>query len=388
MRHRLLALLLALACLDVAAAERPTDLVERADALEAEPVKVIALLAAYADSGDVEIESRLASAYLFRAINETGHQSLEPESDIQRAIVFANRAYAHGSGLSANLLYIIHSRGFGGTEDDAKALEFLRAGDSLGDPSSRLNYGIALYTGDMPGVARDLAGACERLPPLAFADKPNPVATYWVGLMFFHGECGQKQNPVAAVEAFRVAAENGVTDGMRDYAKAMEFGWAGETDLAKALAWYARGAEQGDSYSLWRIGMAYVDGEGHRADPVEAVRFFQRAVDAGGKKGLVSLAVMYASGSGVEPDLAKARGLYARAAEAGDAHAYRGLAVMALRGEGGPVDPVAASVAYRQALALGEPEDAGLGAAIDGELDEAGRAEAARRYAAWAAGQH
>jgi len=157
MRRLMMLLVLAVAPLSASAGGPPADLLDQADALEGEPSKVIELLAPHLDSGGVEVEARLANAYLLRAINETGHDSKEPGSDIQRAIELAKDAYARGDGFAANLLFIIYSHGFGGQEDLARAVEYLRRGDALGDEGARLNYGIALYNGDMPGVARDVA---------------------------------------------------------------------------------------------------------------------------------------------------------------------------------------------------------------------------------------
>jgi hypothetical protein len=387
LRPAVLALLLA--TLPAFAADAPLtrdQALERAGAAEMDPDAVIAVLAPFADTDDRRVEESLAFAHFLKAVNGAQPGRVDPAA-MAPAIAYAERALAHGSGLGANLLYQIHGDGLGVPGDAARAVAYLRKAAELGDTAGKLNYAMGLYDGSIPTLARDVATACPLLLELAASDEPPPPAIYYLGLVTYRGDCGRPADPEGASELIAIAAKQGVRDAMRDQAKALEFGWAGEKDPAEALRWYAQAAERGDGYSAWRTGMTYVNGEGHPPDAKEAVRWFERAVQAGSLHGHTSLAVMYATGAGVPQDFAKARELYTLAAEAGEAHAYRELAIMQIRGEGQVVDPVAASVSYRQSIALGNDAAPQLAREIDAALDAKQRAEADARFARWQATQ-
>jgi TPR repeat protein len=386
-RTALLAFLLGVALAPCAAAD---DAVEAALALakaaDDNPDLVVQALTPVVASGDRRVEEQLASAYFLRAVNGIAVGGVTAEA-IAPALDFARRALGHGSGEAANLLYTIYSQGQGVPVDDVRAAEYLRQADALGNEGGKLNYAIALYDGSLSTVPRDLDDACPRLLALFDHSSVEAIAAYYVGLMLFKGECGKRVDKAMAVEGFRIAAESGWRDAERDYAKALEFGWAGERDLEKALHWYGIAARHGDPHALWRVGMTYVEGEGHAPDPAEAVRWFQRAADAGGINGHASLATMYATGEGVAQDFAKARALYGIAAEAGDAHSFHELAIMQIHGEGQVVDAVAARVSYLQSLELGGREDPGLQTKIDAALDDTKRGEADARFETWKRGR-
>jgi hypothetical protein len=182
------------------------------------------------------------------------------------------------------------------------------------------------------------------------------MAAYYAGLITFRGECGSEADESQAVELIRIAAEAGYAAAQRDMGKAHEYGWSTDIDLDIALDWYEQGASNGDPPSLWRVGIAYVDGKVRQPDSTRAVEYFRAAADAGFLDGMVSLGVMYATGDGVEQDFSAARQLYEQAAESGSAAALKNLGVMYMNGEGVGTDPVKAMLHFEQAVALGSAE--------------------------------
>jgi TPR repeat protein len=52
-------------------------------------------------------------------------------------------------------------------------------------------------------------------------------------------------------------------------------------EYAQALAWYQKAAEAGNAEAMYRLVVAYRDGEGVAKDPAQARRWFQKAAEAG-----------------------------------------------------------------------------------------------------------
>lgn len=357
--------------------------IEHADALAREDryAEVISSLHPWAAHGVPTVDFRLAYAHFRRAID--GHPPEAVDKDgLDTAVVFAERAAGQGEGRAMNLLYVIHSDGLGRPTDIDAAMVWLKRAVAAGDVGARINYASMLYEG-RPWLARDRAHACRMFTELAEIEGAGAVSMYYLGWATLRGECGLDRNPGRAAEWIGRAAEGGVRDAARDYARLLESGTGVEVDRGRAMDWYARAAERGDGYSLWRVGRAFAEGEGRAVDAERAVEHFQRAIDSGNSEALVSMAVMHATGAGVVRDLPKAVAFYRRAADAGQPHAYRGLALMALQGEGMAVDVIQAAVLYRQALALGNAPEPPLQHAIDSALDDAARAEVDRRFDAW-----
>lgn len=351
-------------------ADRIERVVDRAESLTAKGRfdEAIGTLHALAEANDGRVSYALAVAYLRRAIDGRAPTEIEPTA-MQPAIDFSERAIGQGNPAGFNLLYQIFANGWGVPVDARRALGYLKSGSAAGDPGSRVNYAISLYEGNEI-VDRDVDSACPLLKQLIEENELSvPVAHAW-GWVHVRGQCGLPKNPAAGVEYLHVAAKGGVRAAERDYARALEAGWAGrDADPRAALRWYESAAKHGDGFSDWKLGLAHVEGRWRPKDSRKAVVHFQRSAQAGEARGMTSLAVMYATGDGVDRDFAKAMGLYEQAADAGDAHASRNLAVMYLKGEGVQSDPSRALTFYRRSVALGDNEDAALAAAIECALD-------------------
>lgn len=367
---------------------RLTAAVERADELEGEErfAEIISSLQPWAERGDTAVDFRLAYAH-FRLAIDGRHADAVDKERLDEAVRLAERAAGHGDGSAMNLLYVILGNGYGRRADIDAAMVWLERAVEAGDIGAQANFASMLYEG-RPWLSRDRDRACRIFEDLVDVEGVGSVSSYYLGLATLRGECGLEKDPGRAAEWIRRAAEGGVLDATRDYARLLDSGTGLQQDRTEALAWYERAAERGDGYSLWRVGRAFAQGEGRPVDPERAVGYFERAIDRGNGEALVSMAVMHATGAGVARDLTKAVAFYRRAADAGQSHAYRGLAWMALQGEGMAVDPLQAAVLYKQALALGNEPEAPLQDAIDSALDDTARAEADRRFEAWRASRN
>jgi len=92
-------------------------------------------------------------------------------------------------------------------------------------------------------------------------------------------------------------------------------------DFAKALEAFKHAAEGGLTEANFNVGLAYYVGKGVKADPYEARQWLNRAVDGGFAKAAMMLAVMALRGHGMAPDKDMSLAYLDRADELGDPQA-------------------------------------------------------------------
>jgi uncharacterized protein len=359
------------------ALERAEDLMGKNDFAGA-----VAALMPHADAKNAKVDALLAEALLLNAAEGKKSEEVRAQ-DIQPALARAEECAARGNGGCMNVLYNAYALGIGVPANWPKALDYLRQGVAAGDEGAKLNYAVMLYRG-AELVDQDRELACKYFREVVSGPGAT-VASYYLGLVLYRGECGQAVDREGGMELVQIAANHGMPEAERDMGKNYEHGWTVQPDLDRAFQWYEKAANDGDGEAAWRIGMAYVNGENRKPDPRRAVEYFERSAYEGYGRGKVSLAVMYATGDGVERDYAKARSLYEEAAAQGEAHAYRELAIMHAHGEGTPVDLVAARVLYEQSVLLEDPPNDQFRASLEAKLTPEQRDEVTRRIELWKA---
>jgi hypothetical protein len=88
-------------------------------------------------------------------------------------------------------------------------------------------------------------------------------------------------------------------------------------DVAEAVRWYRKAADQGDATAQSALGDAYMEGNGVQSDWPEAVKWFRKAADQGDAKAQYDLGLLYRTGTGVQQDDAQAIVWYQKAAAQG-----------------------------------------------------------------------
>ena len=91
------------------------------------------------------------------------------------------------------------------------------------------------------------------------------------------------------------------------------------------MKWYRKAAEQGLANAQYKLGVAYVTGNGVEKDAAEAVKWYRKAAEQGYAKAQCFLGLCYAEGYGVTKDEAEAAKWYHKAAEQGHALAQKRL---------------------------------------------------------------
>lgn len=107
-------------------------------------------------------------------------------------------------------------------------------------------------------------------------------------------------------------------------------------DAAEAVRWYRMAAEQGNADAQYDLGLMYKDGEGVTRDPVEAARWWRMAAEQGNAEAQFLLGMAYLFGKGVPKDPAEAVRWLRKAAEQGHVQAQQALTLMRQDGPGSP----------------------------------------------------
>src|SRR5579862_6791832 len=94
-------------------------------------------------------------------------------------------------------------------------------------------------------------------------------------------------------------------------------GWGVPRDLAEAIKWYRKAANQGLQVAQHFLGMAYAKGEGVQPDAAEAARWFARAATQGFSAAQYMLGLMTWKGQGVPEDLVRAYALFVLSGQGG-----------------------------------------------------------------------
>jgi TPR repeat protein len=109
-------------------------------------------------------------------------------------------------------------------------------------------------------------------------------------------------------------------------------------DLAKALKWHRKAAEQGLDEAQYQLGMDYAEGAGVKPDSVMAAHWFQKAAEQGLPTAELELGQCYAEGHGVRENAATAVKWFRLAAEHGMLGARYELGKCYFDGKGVPKD--------------------------------------------------
>jgi TPR repeat protein len=138
-----------------------------------------------------------------------------------------------------------------------------------------------------------------------------------------------------------------------------EKGLGVEDDTKKAIEWYGKAAEQGDTDALCNLGLIYAKGAekvGLKQDFHSAAKLYRKAADMGAREAQLNLGAFYYHGAGVPQDFKKAAEWYRKAAVQGDADAQCNLAICYHKGEGLAVDVDKAAQWFKKAAAQGQEQ--------------------------------
>ncbi len=76
-----------------------------------------------------------------------------------------------------------------------------------------------------------------------------------------------------------------------------------DVDLAKALYWYTKAAEQGDAVAQYNVAIMYATSQGTKRNMGKAFEWYRKAANQGVAGAQYELAVRYRDGNGIQKNL-------------------------------------------------------------------------------------
>lgn len=160
------------------------------------------------------------------------------------------------------------------------------------------------------------------------AQKGNAGAMYKIGMYYYFGLRGVRRDHAKALRWFMKAVEKGESKSMELLGESYARGAGLERNYTKALEWFKLAAKQ-QLYSAYNgMGYLYVKGYGVEKNITKAKEYFEEAVSNKEAGGHYNLGVMYLKGIGVKRDVKLARQFFINAASAGQPKAFYQLAKM------------------------------------------------------------
>jgi TPR repeat protein len=152
-------------------------------------------------------------------------------------------------------------------------------------------------------------------------------------------------------------ANAGVVTSQEIVALFYQLGTGVKADPAEAAKWFRKAAEQGNAFSMDRLGEHYRDGQGVPQDYAQAALWFQKAADLRDLDGERDLALLYFKGLGVPKSPTDGIKWMRKAADGGLADAQYRLGMSYKIGFGVPQDYSEAYFWLNLAVASGLDSD-------------------------------
>ena len=176
--------------------------------------------------------------------------------------------------------------GTGMPQDFVKAKTWLQKAADKGHPRAMLQLGMIYEEGK--GVKKDATKALTYFRKAA--KKGDRDALYEMGVMYSDG-IGVKKDMAEAIKNFKLAGDKGSTEAMNALALCYAKGNGVPKDVATSLQWLQKAAEQGDAYAMNDLGFFYSNPELGN-DCIKAMDWYMKAHDAGDSSSLEAVGDM------------------------------------------------------------------------------------------------
>ncbi len=239
------------------------------------------------------------------------------KTDPARAMTILGEAAKKGSAPAERQLGVVYEQGLGGqTKDTDKAAEHYAAAARGNDGVAQLWMGNAAQNGLLSekGQAKVKALKKDEKPDL----KPEDVLV--------------APNPAAALNYYRLAAQNNVPQAIYNVGLFYENGAVVDKDPTKAFALVQKAAQANIPVAQYKLGTYYQNGSGIGQDVVAAAGWYKRAADNDLPAAKLVYGAMLESGIGEPKSAMAAAAQYEDAASKGLAQAMVSLASLYFRG--------------------------------------------------------
>lgn len=264
-------------------------------------------LVARASQGHLKDEVRLAGDYLLgRGVPR----------DPKRSAYWYGKAADQGDPAAQTEMGFFYAQGIGVQADPARAAQWYQRAMVGGSQVGKLNLAVMYLMGN--GVRRDVLLGMDMLGDLA--NKKNPVAEDYLGLVYYAGYGGVGPDP-------RLAEK-----------------------------WFAQAAKQHRPEAEYSMGTLYSTDRGHRHDPAKAAVWLRSSAGSGYVPAMHALGLLLVNHPELPQKAEEARGMLEAAAEAGMWRSSVVLGVMARDGKEEPANPAEACRWFLIAAAQGGSE--------------------------------
>ncbi len=245
------------------AEERLKQFVKHFDAGEYD--KAMALLRPLAEAGMAKAEYNMGICY------EQGHGVTK---DYAQAIYWYQTAADHGMAAAYTNVGHMYISGKGVPKDHDEAKRWYRKAAEAGDPVGQCNLGYMLEqsTGEdwnTEEIIKWYSKAAEQ----GNAQAQNNLGNFMITQNGYEAEYD-------LFEAFRLilkSAEQGNQFGMRNVGNCFFYGTGVQQDKERALQWYQKAADKGNTSALYEIAEYYID----KKDYKNAYEYYLRSAEAG-----------------------------------------------------------------------------------------------------------
>lgn len=167
--------------------------------------------------------------------------------------------------------------GYGVEESETEAFNWYLKAAEQGNGHAQTKVARALRWGW--GVPQNEKAAVEWYEQAA--ENGQSDAQYELAMMLFKGK-GCRQDNLEAQRRLRLAAQKGNLEAQNYLGLCLEFGWHGvNINVADAVSWYRKAAEQSFCESEYNLGALYEDGKGVQESLEEAFRWYRRGAEDG-----------------------------------------------------------------------------------------------------------
>lgn len=208
---------------------------------------------------------------------------------------------------------------------------------AVADPDPRLIDAIEWYTG-VAGSVDDVKARALLLEVVS--DTGSPLSRMWVARCHSRGRMGFERDAVLAralardvIDEIREMARLGEPEAVFLMGTAFDEGLGEREDPRAAAEFFRQAADVGHVLSQHNLGNLHAAGRGVVQDPALAVRWWTLAAEQGDAITQLRLGEAYEAGNGVERDIPTAARWYTEAAQRGNVAAREALARLGNHGE-------------------------------------------------------
>lgn len=223
-----------------------------------------------AEQGDAIAQTTLGTAYYF------GRKKEQVEKDYVKALYWYKKAAEQNQPIALYRLGVMYELGQGVEKDEKEAFKWYLKSAKLGKTDAQSTVAFAYYKGEW--VAKDDKQAFYWLKKAAEKGGYYNI----LGAFYFHG-IGTEQNVEKAFENFIKAHQLQPKDAsiQEQLGIMYEFGLGTNVDAYRAFDFYLKAADQGKSYSQYRIAYFYDVGKVDSQNKERAVIYYRLACKNG-----------------------------------------------------------------------------------------------------------